>query len=137
MPLVTLEEYREARQKEPRAVLNFKDSAARDAAEVFFCLEEFGELHKVDGVEMPAVLEEDDTRHFTAHWEWGKKNSMDDGLYLASTVLYLRKKDYGPRPKAGKLLVLDEGTEQKRTFRILQCQEEQGVYRMRMERARQ
>jgi len=117
--------------------LTFKDAVAKDIDDTFFNADEHAELHTVDGKEALVVLEEDDIRHFNSHWEWGKKGRMDDGLYLAHSILYIRVEDYGPKPKAGKELVLDRETSMKRTFRILQCQEEQGVYRITMERARQ
>lgn len=115
----------------------FKDCVERDIDLAFFNLSEHAETHHVDGKLIPVVLEEDDVRHYNAHWEWGKKGSMDDGLYLAHYIMHVRVEDYGPKPKAGKTLVMDAGTKQQRTFRILQCREEQGVYRITMERARQ
>lgn len=51
-------------------------------------------------------------------------------------VLYIRAADYGPKPKVGKHLVLDKGTK-TRTFSILTCEDQAGVYRMTMERTRQ
>ena len=44
---------------------------------------------------------------------------------------------YGPKPKIGKHLVMDKGTSQQRTYSILNCEEEAGIYRITMERTRQ
>lgn len=115
----------------------FKDCVKADIDLAFFNMDEHAEMHIVDGKEMLVVLEEDDMLEHKTHWEWGRKGSMDDGLYRATMTIYLRIEDYGPKPKTGKELVLDAGTDHKRTFRILQCQEESGVYRMTVERARQ
>ena len=115
----------------------FKDCAAADITQTFFDGDEHAEWHTVDGKNALVILEEDDIRRYNAHWEWGKKGSMDDGLYLAHSILYISVEDYGPKPKTGKQLILDSGTQKQRTFRILQCREEQGVYRMTMERVRQ
>ena len=41
--------------------------------------------------------------------------------------------EYGPKPKQGKLLMLDK----KLTYLIQKCDEESGVYRMTRERTRQ
>ena len=83
------------------------------------------------------VLEDDDLREHSAHWEAGAKQNFDTGLYTAHTILYIRVEDYGPKPKIGKQLVLDKGTKSQRTYTINLCQEESGVYRMTMERTRQ
>lgn len=118
--------------------LTFKDFAAEDIDLAFFNTDEHAELHHVDSMKnVPVVLEEDDVRHYNGHWEWGKKGTMDDGLYKTRTILHIRVSDYGAKPKTGKLLVLDKETDHQRTFQILQCQEYSGVYRMTMERARQ
>ncbi|MFR8330925.1 MAG: hypothetical protein ACLU9S_00015 [Oscillospiraceae bacterium] len=50
----------------------------------------------------------------------------DTGLYKAHTILYIRTEDYGPKPKVGKPLVMDAGTDHKRTFDIMKCEEEAG-----------
>lgn len=52
-------------------------------------------------------------------------------------LIYIRVKDYGPKPKIGKHLVMDKGTSQQRTYSILNCEEEAGIYRITMERTRQ
>ena len=116
----------------------FKDCVARDIDLAFFNGDEHAEKHHVDDKkDVLVVLQEDDARGYNSHWEWGKKGRMDDGLYLLHAILHIRVKDYGPKPKTGKELVLDAGTDHKRTYRILHCQEENGVYRMTLERARQ
>ena len=91
----------------------------------------------VDGKEHPIVIEEEDVRRHSAHWEAGAKQNFDTGLYNAHTILYIKVSDYGPRPKVGKYLELDEGTDHKRTYKIIHCEEDVGVYRMTMERTRQ
>lgn len=115
----------------------FKDCAAADIDLVFFEEDEHADLHTVDGKEMPVIVDDQRLKEHNSHWEAGAKQNFDTGLYTASTVIYVRVKDYGPKPKIGKLLVLDKGTKQQRTYTILNCEEEAGVYRITMERTRQ
>lgn len=116
----------------------FKDCVERDIDLAFFNGDEHAELHHVDDKkDVLVVLEEDRMQRHRSHWEAGAKQNFDTGLYTAHTILQIRVKDYGPKPKVGKELVLDVGTDHKRTFVIRQCQEESGVYRMTMERTRQ
>lgn len=115
----------------------FKDCVAVDINLAFFNLDEHAETHNVDGEDVPVIVEESTLREHSAHWEAGAKQNFDTGLYTSHTILYIKASDYGPRPKVGKQLVLDAGTDHKRTFTILQCKEEDGVYRMTMNRVRQ
>ncbi len=121
----------------PWAPPTFKDCVAADIDAAFFEENEHADRHTVDGKDVLIVLEDDDLREHSAHWEAGAKQNFDTGLYTAHTILYIRVEDYGPKPKIGKQLVLDKGTKSQRTYTINLCQEESGVYRMTMERTRQ
>ena len=115
----------------------FKYFAAKDIDNVFFDENEHAEIHKVDGKDMLIVFEEMAVKERSAHWEAGAKQNFDTGLYKATTILHVKVKDYGAKPKSGKLIVLDAGTDHKRTYTILTCEEAAGVYRMTLERTRQ
>lgn len=116
---------------------SFKECVAADIGRTFFNQSEHAQRRTVDGKEALVVLEDASLTERKAHWEAGVKQNFDTGLYLAVTILYIRSDDYGPRPKVGKQLVMDRGTERQRTFSILSCEEEAGVYRITMERTRQ
>ena len=115
----------------------FKECVAADIDLAFFNAEEHAEPHIVDGNEYLVIVEEEDVRKHSAHWEAGAKQNFDTGLYNSHTILYIKTADYGPRPKIGKQLVLDAGTDHKRTYTIIHCEEDAGVFRMTMERVRQ
>lgn len=114
----------------PWAPPTFKDCVAADIDAAFFEENEHADRHTVDGKDVLIVLEDDDLREHSAHWEAGAKQNFDTGLYTAHTILYIRVEDYGPKPKIGKQLVLDKGTKSQRTYTINLCQEESGVYRI-------
>lgn len=111
----------------------FKDCAAVDIDAVFFNGSEHADRHTVDGRSVLVILVESDHREYSAHWEAGAKQNFDTGLYVSHDILYIRVKDYGPKPKQGKVLVLDG----KRTYAIRKCEDQGGVYRMTLERTRQ
>jgi len=115
----------------------FKDCAAADIDLTFFDGNEHADLHTVDGKEALVILEDYGLKEHNSHWEAGAKQNFDTGLYTAYTVLFIRVADYGPKPKVGKHLVMDKGTKQQRTYSILSCEEQSGVYRISMERTRQ
>ena len=137
MALIELDQIYGAEDPEDLTAPTFKDFAAEDIDLTFFNGNEHADLHKVDGTEYLVIVEEEDVRRHDSHWEAGAKQNFDTGLYNAHTILYIKVKDYGPRPKVGKPLVLDEGTDHQRTYKILNCEEDAGVYRMTMERVRQ
>lgn len=115
----------------------FKDFAAADICLAFFNSDEHAEYHTVDGKKALVIVEDQELREHSAHWEAGAKQNFDTGLYTAYTVLYIKVCDYGPKPKVGKHLTMDAGTDHQRTYSIQTCQEESGVYRMTMARTRQ
>lgn len=118
---------------EPQKKRTFKDFASADISAVFFNGDEHADLHNVDGKDVLVILEKDGVRDHSAHWEAGAKQNFDTGLYNRHVILYVRVEDYGPKPKQGKLLMLDK----KLMYLIQKCDEESGVYRMTMERTRQ
>ena len=111
----------------------FKDCAAVETSAAFFNGDEHAEEHNVDGKDVLVILDKSDVRDHSAHWEAGAKQNFDAGLYNLHIILYIRVEDYGPKPKQGKRLTLD----QKLTYSIQKCEEESGVYRMTLERTRQ
>ncbi len=125
-----VQDYEDADQEKRRT---FKDFAHADISAVFFNGDEHAGEHNVDGKDVLVILEKDDVRDHSAHWEAGAKQNFDTGLYNRHIILYIRVEDYGPKPKQGKLLTLDK----KLTYLIQKCGEESGVYRMTMERTRQ
>lgn len=129
--LIDLEQHYE--NKTPgRARLTFKDCAAADITDVFFCEDEHAEMHNIDGKDMLVIFQEDKLKEHSAHWEAGAKQNFDTGLYTAHAILYIRVEDYGRKPKIGKPLAID-----KRQYFIKTWGEESGVYRITLERTRQ
>lgn len=130
--LIDLKQHYE--NKEPEDTLpTFKNHAAADIDDVFFCGDEHAEMHNIDGKDALVVFEESTLKEHNSHWEAGAKQNFDTGLYTAFSILYIRVKDYGPKPKIDKQLVMDK----KRTYSIKACEEESGVYRMTLKRTRQ
>lgn len=117
--------------------MTFKMAVAEDVDDIFFDITEHADIHVVDGKEAPVIIEEDKLQEHTSHWENGAKQNFDTGLYESHWIMYIKAADYGPKPKVGKQLVLDDGTKQRRIFKILQCREEAGIFRMIMQRIRQ
>ena len=54
-----------------------------------------------------------------------------DGVYKRRLLLYVAAEDYGPRPKLGKLLLLDG----KKRYIITDVTDEDGIYSFELEAA--
>lgn len=132
-----IEHYGEPKEEHQWKRPTFKDCVAADIDLAFFNEDEHADWHDVDGKRVLVVIIEEDLREHSSHWEAGAKQNFDTGLYDAHIILYIRIKDYGPKPKIGKHIVLDADTKHKRTFEIVLCREEAGVYRMTLKRIRQ
>ena len=137
MALFELEQHYGEESEEEWVKPTFKDCVAADIDLAFFNGDEHADIHNVDGSDFLVIVEEEDVRKHSAHWEAGAKQNFDTGLYNSHTILYIRVDDYGPKPKVGKKLVLDAGTDHKRTYTIAHCEDDAGVYRMTLERVRQ
>lgn len=137
MALFTLDQDYTGKPEE-RKRPTFKDCAKVDIDLTFFNNDEHARELLVDGKKATVIFEEDSLRRHTAHWEAGAKQNFDTGLYTAYSVLYIPVAIYGPKPKIGNLIELREPVEKwRRTFSIRQCEDEEGVYRMILERTRQ
>ena len=79
--------------------LTFKDCAAADIDAAFFEQDEHADWHTVDGKDALVIVDDQRLKEHNAHWEAGAKQNFDTGLYTAYTVLYIRVRDYGPKPK--------------------------------------
>jgi hypothetical protein len=133
MALFELKQDFDNQQKPEWSMPNFKDCVAADIDQIFFNGNEHADMHNIDGKDMLVILEESTLRKHSSHWEAGAKQNFDTGLYNAHLILFVRVADYGAKPKVGKELVMD----QKRTYKIVTCEDEGGVYRMILERVRQ
>ena len=115
----------------------FKDCVAADIDLTFFEQDEHAQWRTVDGKKVLVILEDVALKERQAHWKAGAKQNFDTGLYTSISTLFIRVADYGPKPKIGKPLVMDKGTDVQRTYSIINCEEEAGIYRITMERTRQ
>ena len=129
-----VQDYENADQEKRRT---FKDFAFSDISAVFFNADEHAEEHNVDGKDVLVILEKDDVRDHSAHWEAGAKQNFDTGLYDSYRILYISVEDYGEMPQSGDLVTIDEGTKDQQLFTLKSCEDENGIYRMILERVRQ
>lgn len=103
--------------------MGFKDIIKADAHNVFLNLEEFADTHTVNGTDMAVLIDNNE------QIEREKRNNQNmDGIFTNQRLIYVAASDFGPLPKQGSLLTLD-----KRTFRVADAIDEDGIYSITLE----
>lgn len=103
--------------------MGFKDIIKADVHNVFLNLEEFADTHTVNGTDMPVLIDNNE------QIEREKRNNQNmDGIFTNQRLIYVAASDFGSLPKQGSILTLD-----KRTFRVVDAIDEDGVYSITLE----
>jgi hypothetical protein len=100
--------------------MTFKAQTALDLDQVFFNLEEFADLHRLDRREMPVLVDSDQLAD--------RKAKHGEGTFTDDLLIFVKARDYGPRPKIKALVDLD-GVR----YRVAAFQENIGVYEITLE----
>ena len=101
----------------------FKDIIREDIHRTFLNLDEFSDIHVVNGKEMPVQIDTNE------QIEREKRMAQNvDGIYTNQKLIYVSAEDYGPIPKQGSVLKLDG-----RIYRVADAVDEYGVYSITIE----
>ena len=101
----------------------FKDMIQEDIKNVFLNFAEFGEIHEINGVEVLAIIDENELT------ERDKRMRNKDGeLHKRQLLFYVDAKDFGPLPSPGKVLNMDG-----RDYLITDAEDEMGIYSISLE----
>lgn len=111
---------------------DFKKLLEEDIDTVFLDDDIFAEEHTIDGKLMRAVICNDTLQEAGGHWEGGVRQSYGTAIYSTSKQLYVKKQDFGRRPKIGNPIMVDEMELYIRDF-----DEQQGMYVLTIDRRRQ
>lgn len=101
----------------------FKDIIASDVHGTFLNIDEFSDIHNVNGTDMPVQIDSNE------QIEREKRFAQNmDGIYLNQKLIYVAASDYGPLPKQGSSITLDE-----KRYRVADAIDEYGVYSITLE----
>lgn len=105
----------------------FKQQLAADVDAVWFNNDEFCDYHKINGVEMHVLIDS---------YELEKRKSAASehatGIYTDQLIIFVPASEFGPKPRIGVNILLDD----RKNYRVLDVQTEDGVYCMELEAAR-
>lgn len=103
--------------------MGFKDVIKADVHKVFLNTEEFSDMHVINGAEMAVQIDSNEQIEREKRF-----NQNMDGIYKNQKLIYVAASDFGPMPKQGSILTMD-----KRTYRVADAIDEDGIYSITLE----
>lgn len=82
--------------------MTFKEQLEKDFDHTFFNLNEFAELHRVDGKEMPIIVDSETLLQLNLG-----KTVYSDGIFTDSIVFFVQKKYLDYEPVIGQIIEFD------------------------------
>lgn len=105
--------------------MTFKEQLANDIDAVFMNLDEFSEIHTVNGKEMAVQIDSNERVEREQNWT---RTPYADGIYRKKLLIYVKAEDFGNLPAVGRVLNLDGNS-----YTILDAVDEDGVYSLGLE----
>lgn len=81
---------------------SFKEQLEKDIDSIFFNLDEFAEIHMIDGKETPVVIDNDRIIELNLG-----KSAETRGIFTDDILFFVKKKDLDYRPVAGQHMDFD------------------------------
>lgn len=103
--------------------MGFKGVIRADVHKVFLNIEEFSDMHMINGTEMAVQIDSNEQIEREKRY-----NQNMDGIYKNQKLIFVAASDFGPLPKQGSLLIMD-----KRTYRVADAIDEDGIYSITLE----
>jgi len=104
----------------------FKDMVREDIKEIFLDLEMFGEEHTVAGKKMAIILDDGEKRSRNEQYQDNK------AIYSKRILFYAASEDLGRLPEPGRVIDVDG-----RDYKVLQAEQEDGIYSVMAEEFRE
>lgn len=102
---------------------SFKEVMKDDVNNTFMNVDEFADMHTVDGKEIPVLVDDNEI----IEREKKMKSNMD-GVYVKQKLIYVKAKDFGALPAIGRHIVFDG-----KRYMVTDSTDEDGVYTITME----
>ena len=101
----------------------FKEILQQDIKRTFLNVDEFGEMHDINGQEVMIVIDENELT------EREKRLRRNEGeLHKKQLLFYIAAEDFGNLPAPGKVLKLDQ-----KSYIITDAEDEGGIYSISLE----
>lgn len=101
---------------------SFKEQIASDNRIVFMNIDEFSDLHEINGKQIPAQVDSIEQINREKRYQF-KHGLYADGVYLGETMVFVNAKDFGPLPSVNRTLMLDG-----KQYLVMDAIDEDGIY---------
>ncbi len=91
--------------------------------DVFMSTNEFAEVHNIDGVDLPVIIDEDILKIRSED-----KSEQYEGLYSSRIAIFVRVTDLPERPVFGQQIRIDGDL-----YTVIKCNEGMGIYEIELE----
>ena len=108
-------------------MMSFKELVEQDNRTVFMNLDEFADIHVINGKEIPCIIDNNEMIDREKRYQY-KRSLYADGVYLKEVLLYVKAEDFGPLPAVGRSLTLN-----KKSYIISDAIDEGGIYSISLE----
>lgn len=107
--------------------MTFKEQIAKDITNVFINLNEFSDMHNINGKDMACQIDTNELVDRQKRYKFNH-NLYGDGVYIKETLIYVKACDFGPLPAIGRTLLLDG-----KMYIISDAINEDGIYSIALE----
>lgn len=107
--------------------MTFKEQIAQDNNTIFMNLDEFSDIHTVNGREMAVQVDSNEMIDREKRYQY-KRSLYADGVYMKELLIYVKAEDFGKLPAVGRILTLDG-----KTYTISDAVDEDGIYSLCLE----
>lgn len=107
--------------------MNFKETLKNDISRVFLNFEEFGEIHKLNGMDTLVIIDEYELTEREKKIK-GNVQLEEKQLFKKQLLFYVAAEDFGALPSPGKLLNFDG-----KQYTITDANNEDGIYSISLE----
>lgn len=90
---------------------------------VFLNTDEFAEVHNIDGIDLPAVIDSDEMKTYS-----NNKSEQYDGIYAGRLVVYVEAAGLPDRPVFDQQIRLDGSL-----YLVVECTEDNGILKIVLE----
>jgi hypothetical protein len=101
--------------------MTFKEQMAADMA-VFFNVDEFADIHDINGYQVSAIIEKAGTKAFS-----NRQSEQYDGFYAGEVTVYVKAAALPVAPVRGQTLKLDG-----KLYYVVECVDEAGMLVIQM-----
>ncbi|WP_425057623.1 hypothetical protein SCACP_21400 [Sporomusa carbonis] len=88
-------------------------SLLNDDLDVFFDLDEFAEMHNINGQNMVCIIDQHISKQYRMNY---------DGLFMRQVVLFVRESDLGYRPDYDQRMTIDD-----KWYTVMECVNNNGL----------